>query len=147
MVVLLSLGPNKRRMKDNIPEHLRQYWEQLPYIAVAMRFQRQISCCRSKASYTWARQMVREPNARMCGRDCEPALRHLRTVRIPFSANRNLSVFCTNTKRTRCAGCPFYELGVLCSPQVHGKLINRVPNMCRMRMAQHVSGALMYTRF
>ncbi len=29
-----------------------------------------------KALHTRACQMVREPNARMCGQDCEPALRH-----------------------------------------------------------------------
>ncbi len=38
-------------------------------------------------------QMVGEPNARMCGWDCEPVLRHPQTVRIPFAANQNLSVF------------------------------------------------------
>ncbi len=33
-----------------------------------------------------------------------------------------------------------HALGVLCSPQVHGKLISR------MRTAQRVSGALVYTK-
>ncbi len=55
--------------------------------------------------------------------------------------------FCGNTKRTGCVGCPFRAPGVLCSPQVHGKLINRTPNMRRTRTLQYVSGALMYTRF
>ncbi len=36
--------------------------------------------------------------------------------------------------------------GVLCSPQVRGKLINRAPNKCRTRTAQRISGALMYTK-
>ncbi len=48
-------------------------------------------------------QTVCEPNACMCGRDCEPVLRHPRTVRILFAANQNLSLFCANTKRTGCA--------------------------------------------
>ncbi len=99
-----------------------------------------------KASYTQARRMVREPNTRMCGWDCEPALHHPWMVRISFAANRNLSVFCANTKRTGCAGCPFLALGVLCSPQVHGKSINRAPLMRRMQMVQRVSGALVYTK-
>ncbi len=38
-------------------------------------------------------ETVCEPNARMCEWDCKPALRHLRTVRIPFAMNQNLSVF------------------------------------------------------
>ncbi len=71
---------------------------------------------------------------------------HLRTVRIQFAANRNSS-FCANTKRTVCAGCPFHAPGVLCSPQVRGKLINCVPNTRCTRMAQHVTGALVYTRY
>ncbi len=45
-------------------------------------------------------QTVREPNARMCGWDCEPVPRRPRIVRITFTANQNLSVFCANTKRT-----------------------------------------------
>ncbi len=69
------------------------------------------------------------------------------TVRLQFAANQNLSVFCTNTKRTGCAGCSFHAPGVLCSPQARGKLINRAPNMCHMRMAQCVSSVLVYTRF
>ncbi len=101
----------------------------------------------SKASYTRARRMVREPNAHMCGRDCEPALRHLRMVRIPFATNQNLSVFGANTKRTGCTGYPFHAPGVLCSPQVCGKLINHALLMHRARIAQRVSVALVYTRF
>ncbi len=71
-------------------------------------------------------QTAREqfPN-QMCEWDCKPALCRLRMVCITFAENRNLSVFCTNTKRTGCAGCPFRAPGVLCSPQVRGKLINR----------------------
>ncbi len=69
-------------------------------------------------------RMVRKPIACMCGWYCTPVPRHQRTVRIPFATNRNLSVFCTNTKRTGCAGFPFHAPGVLCSPQVHRKLIN-----------------------
>ncbi len=68
---------------------------------------------------------AREPNARMCGWDCEPALRHPQTVCIPFAANQNLSVFCMNTKRIGCIGCPLLAPGVLCSHQVCVKLINR----------------------
>ncbi len=48
-------------------------------------------------------RMVYKPNACMCGWDCEPVLRHLWTVRIPFAVNQNLLVFCANTKRTGCA--------------------------------------------
>ncbi len=70
-----------------------------------------------------------------------------RTVRIPFSANQNFSVFCTNTKRTGCAGGPFHAPGVLCSPQVHRKLINHAPNTSHTQTVQCISGALMYTRF
>ncbi len=77
-----------------------------------------------------------EPNVRMCGWDCGPVLRHLRTVHIPFAANWNLLVFCANTKRTGCAGCPFHAPGVLCSPQDCGKLINCAPLMHRMRTAR-----------
>ncbi len=91
-------------------------------------------------------QTGREPNAHMCGRDCEPVLRHLQTVCIPFAVNRNLSVFCANTKRTGCARCPFHAPGVLCLPQVCGKLINCAPLMCHMQTAQYVSGALVYAR-
>ncbi len=89
---------------------------------------------------------VCEPNARMCAHDCEPALCHLWTVRIPFAENQNLSVFCTNRKRTRCSGCTFHAPGVLCSPQVRRKLINRAPLMRRIRMTQRVSGTLVYTK-
>ncbi len=70
--------------------------------------------------------MVREPNARMCGWDSEPALRHPQMVYIPFTVNQTLSVFCANTKRTG---------------------FNRAPNTCRTQTAQRVSGALVYTRF
>ncbi len=104
----------------------------------------QVMC---KASYTRACQMVCEPNARMCRWDCKPALHHLQMVRISFTTNRNLSVFCANTKRTGCVGCPFHTLGVLCSSQVCGKLMNRSPNMRHMLTVQRVSGALVYTRF
>ncbi len=91
-------------------------------------------------------QTVRESNARMCEWDCKPVLHHPRMVRIPFAANQNLSVFCANTKRTGCAGCPFHAPGVLCSPQVRGKLITRAPLTCRMRTAQCRSGMLVYTK-
>ncbi len=82
----------------------------------------------------------------MCGWNCEPALRHLWTAHIPFTANRNLLVFCTNTKRTGFARCLFHAPGVLYSHQVHGKLINHAPITHRTRTAQRISGALVYTR-
>ncbi len=63
------------------------------------------------------------------------------------SGDQNLSVFCVNTKRTGYAGCPFHTPGVLCPPQVRGKLINHAPNTRRMQTAQRVSDALVYTRF
>ncbi len=91
-------------------------------------------------------RIVCEPNACMCGWDCEPMLCHLRTVCILFVTNRNLSVFCANIKRTGCAGCPFHAPNVLCSPQVRGKLITCVPLTYRTRTAQRVSGALMYIK-
>ncbi len=74
------------------------------------------------------------------------ALCHLRTVRIPFATNRNLSVFWKNTKRTGCVGCLFHAPGVLCSPQVRGKLINCAPLTSRMRMVQRISNVLVYTK-
>ncbi len=40
--------------------------------------------------------------------------------------------------------CPFHAPGVLCSPQVYGKLINPVPLMCGAQMAQRVNGVLVY---
>ncbi len=61
-------------------------------------------------------RMVCEPNAHMCRWDCEPVLCCRWTVCIPFAANQNFLVFCTNIKRTGCAGCPFHAPGVLCSP-------------------------------
>ncbi len=90
--------------------------------------------------------MVCEPNARMCGWDCKPALHCLRMVSIPFAANQNLSVFCANTKRTGCAGCPFHAPGVLCSPQVRRKLINRALLTRCTQMAQCLSCMLVYTK-
>ncbi len=90
-------------------------------------------------------QTVRKPN----GWDCEPALHcspHLRMVRIPFAANWNVSVFCGNTKRTGCAGCPLHAPDGFCSPQVCGKLINHSSLTHYTRMAQRVSGALVYTK-
>ncbi len=88
-----------------------------------------------------------EPNARMCGWDCKPALCHLRTVRILFAVNQNLSVFCAHTKRTGCAGCPFYAPVVLCSPQVREKWINCAPLTHHPTWpAQRVSGALRRSR-
>ncbi len=72
--------------------------------------------------------MVREPNACMCGQDCEPTLCHLQTVRIPFAMNWNLSVFCANTKRIGCARCPFHAPSILCSSRVRRKLINHAPH-------------------
>ncbi len=88
----------------------------------------------------------REPNAHMCGRDCEPVLGYLQTVRIPFAVNQNLLVFCANTKRTGCTGYPFHAPGFLCSPQVCGKLIHCAPLMRHMRTAQRISGAFVYTK-
>ncbi len=61
---------------------------------------------------------VCKPNAHMCGRDCEHALHHLRMVCIPFTANRNFA------QMQRELGAP----GVLCLPQVCGKLIYREPS-------------------
>ncbi len=71
---------------------------------------------------------------------------HSQMVRIPFTANQNLSIFCANTKRTGCTGCSFRAPGVLCSAQVWGKLINCAPLTRRMRMAQRISGMLVYTK-
>ncbi len=86
------------------------------------------------------RRMVLEPNVHMYGQDCEPVLRHPWMIRIPFATNRNLSVFCANTKRTGCAACPFHTPGVLCSPQVCGKLIN----CARANYAAHKRRARVY---
>ncbi len=54
-----------------------------------------------------------EPNALMWGLDCKPALRHPQTVCILFAANQNLSVFCANTKRTKCPWCPWVSFARL----------------------------------
>ncbi len=91
-------------------------------------------------------QTVCEPNGRMCGRYCKSALRHPPMVCIPFAKNQNLSVFCPNTKRTGCAGCPFHAPGVPCSPEVHRKLINCAPLTCCTWMAQRISSTLVYTK-
>ncbi len=67
-----------------------------------------------KALYTRVRRMIREPNARMCGRDCEPAPRHPQTVYIPFTANQNLSVFARTQRELDappCTRCPLLALG------------------------------------
>ncbi len=82
--------------------------------------------------------MVCEPNTRMCGQDCKLAPCCLRMIHIPVAAKPKFVSFLREHKETGCVGCPFLALGVLCSPQVRGKLIN-----C-MRTAQHVSGALIY---
>ncbi len=90
--------------------------------------------------------MVREPNACMCKWDCKSTLRLLRTVCIPFATNRNLSIFCANTKRTACTDCPFHAPGILYSPQLCGRLINRAPRTHCMQTAQSVSSSLMYIK-
>ncbi len=91
-------------------------------------------------------QTDREPNARMHGWNCKPVLHHSQTVCIPFATNRNLWFF-TQTQRVLMRRVSFPCTGVLCSHQVHRKLINhRAPLRCRMRLAQCVSGALVYTK-
>ncbi len=82
---------------------------------------------------------IRKPNARMCGWNCESAQPHLWIVRILSTTNWNLLDFCVNTKRTGCAGCPFHAPGILYSPQVRRKLINRASLTSHKRTAQHVS--------
>ncbi len=90
-------------------------------------------------TFTYRASYTQTPNAYMYGRD---------------SANGSHTVcrepkfvgFCANTKRTGCARCPFRAPGVLCSPQVRKKLINRAPLIRRMRTAQLVCGALVYTK-
>ncbi len=71
---------------------------------------------------------------------CEQFTYHLPRTKICY-------FFGANTKKTGCARCPFHAPGVLCSPQVRGKLINRAPNAHHTRMTQHVSGTLVYTKF
>ncbi len=62
---------------------------------------------RHKAPYTYANQM------RMCGWDCKHVLYYLQQmVYIPFTANQNLSDFCSNTKEIGCAGCPVFTSGL-----------------------------------
>ncbi len=62
---------------------------------------------RTKCAHVWTRlQTFAALSAKVC---------------IPFPANQNLSVFCTNTKRTGCAGRPFHAPDILCSPQFRGK--------------------------
>ncbi len=88
-------------------------------------------------------RMVCEPNACMCGWDCNPALRHLQTFCIPFAANQNLSVFLGEHKEN---WMRLHAPGVLCSPQVHEKLITcALPTHCT-RMAQHVNSTLVYIK-
>ncbi len=71
-----------------------------------------------------------------------PSTNGLHTVR----RERKFVSLCANTKRTGCAECPFHAPGVLCSPQVRGKLINRAPLMRRMRTAQCVCGTVRMRR-
>ncbi len=74
--------------------------------------------------------------------------------------NRTVNLRCAICKRftyhlPRTKICQFFERiqreldmpGVLCLPQVHGKLINHAPNTRCTRMEQCVSGVLVYTRF
>ncbi len=92
------------------------------------------------ASYTRARRMVREPNVRMCEWDCELCC----TIPKQFayrSPQMEICRFFAQTQRELDAP------GVLCSPQICGKLINHAPNRHRMRMEQCISRALVYTRF
>ncbi len=70
--------------------------------------------------------ICKDGTANLCCAICE------RSAYCLFAANQNLLLFCTNTKRTGCAGCPFHAPGVLCSSQVRGKLINRAPLMHHM---------------
>ncbi len=91
-------------------------------------------CAEWFANYS---QTVLEPNAHMCGWDCKPALSHLRMVRVSFATNQNLLFFCANTKRTGWSGCLFRAPGVLCSPQVHRKLINHAPHTNCARVRAH----------
>ncbi len=93
----------------------------------------------TKASYTRAHEWFANQMRVCVDGTCGPVLRRPRLVRIPFAANQNLSVFCSNTKRTGCAGYSFHAPGVLCTPQVCGKLIvYRLREQC---------SALVYTRF
>ncbi len=103
-----------------------------------------------KASYTQVRRMVRKSLANQMCVYVDGAANLCCDVRKLFayhSPRTEICGFCSNTKRTGCAGCPFLPPGVLCSPQVRRKLINGVPNTHRMRTAQRVSSALVYTRF
>ncbi len=73
----------------------------------------------------------------------------------PFPANQNLSVFCANTKITGYAECSFHVPGVLCSPQVRGKLINRLmmkrvdlkKKIGRYQMSDYHLMASLYSKF
>ncbi len=84
-----------------------------------------VHTCKSNSS-----RVIPEPNVRMCGWDCKPALRHLQTVRIPC-ANQNLSVFCANTKGIGGTGCPVL-------PQIRRKLIYHVPSANCLLFGLHV---------
>ncbi len=71
-----------------------------------------------------------EPNARMCGQDCEPVLRRPRTVRIPFAVNQNLLVF-ARTQRELDAPDVLSMHWVSFARQVRKKLVNFAPLMRR----------------
>ncbi len=131
------LAPPNGEMRTNLP---RTWWNAYVSCIIISSYLEKYG----KASYTRAYlQTIREPNARMCGQDCKPALRHLWMVRILFAANRNLLVFLHEHKENwMCLHAP----GVPCSPQVRRKLINRAPLMRLMRMAQRVSSELVYAK-
>ncbi len=81
--------------------------------------------------------MVREPNARMCGWNCEPAC----TISEWFAYRSPQTEMCQflqeHKENWMRAACPFHAPDVLCSPQVGKKLINRASNTRRTRTAQH----------
>ncbi len=106
--------------------------------------------CGSKALYTRAHRMVREPLANSLQTKCAYLWMVLWTCTAPS----------TNGPYTVCGEPKFvvflhehkenwmrlHALGLLCSPQVHGKLINDAPLMRPTRMVQRVSGTLVYTK-
>ncbi len=88
-----------------------------------------------KASYKRAHRMVREPLANSLQIKCAYVCTRLRTY-AALSANGSHPVRCEpkfvsfQTQRELDAPCVLPIVpGVLCSPQVYRKLINRAPNM------------------
>ncbi len=96
------------------------------------------------------RRMVRKPLANGSRTKCAYVWMGLRTCAAPSTNGvhtiRRKPKFVGFLRERKQNWMRLHALGVRCSPQVRGKLINHVPLMRCMRMVQRVSGALVYTK-